>query len=209
MRVTQWVLIGVSFFVSGTCVHAAEGGGLSLAGLSNHGTRLHGRLSLGLRAPTGQLDFASADRGESKVSSLSLMGDYYLGRPSDPGEKVSGFRATSGLIIGQHMGSWGGLSEVSGGNGRFSVEERRNFGLLTTDETRNDSNAMPYLGVGYTGIYVESGLSFSADFGLAARNPGSATTQFGRVLNGTQSLEELLRALRLSPVLQLGVSYSF
>ena len=44
--------------------------------------------------------------------------------------------------------------------------------------------------------------------GLMALNAGSAV-RFGRLLSGTQSVDELVRDLRLTPVLQLGVSYSF
>ena len=41
-----------------------------------------------------------------------------------------------------------------------------------------------------------------------ALNPGGVV-RFGRNLGGGQTLEETLRDMRLSPMLQLGVSYSF
>jgi hypothetical protein len=61
--------------------------------------------------------------------------------------------------------------------------------------------------VGYTSLYGKSGWGFSADFGLMALSPGSAV-KLGRVLGG-QSLDDVLRDMRLSPLVQLGVSYSF
>jgi hypothetical protein len=33
--------------------------------------------------------------------------------------------------------------------------------------------------------------------------------RFGRVFNGSQSLDDVVRDMRLAPVVQLGVSYSF
>ena len=63
----------------------------------------------------------------------------------------------------------------------------------------------PYLGVGYSGGSLRNGLSFSADVGLAAQNPGAI--RFGRV--GAAGFDDWARELRLMPVLQLGVSYSF
>ena len=44
----------------------------------------------------------------------------------------------------------------------------------------------------------------AADFGFAARTPGS-----GLRVNGTQALDDVLREFRLTPVLHLGVSYAF
>jgi hypothetical protein len=66
----------------------------------------------------------------------------------------------------------------------------------------------PYLGIGYTGMSIKGGLSFSADVGVAAMNPGPGL-RFGRVVSGAQSFDDMLRELRLTPVIQLGVSYSF
>jgi hypothetical protein len=53
-----------------------------------------------------------------------------------------------------------------------------------------------------------SGWSFSADFGLVALAGGNMV-RLGRVVGGSQSLDDLVRELRLSPVLQFGASYAF
>jgi len=59
------------------------------------------------------------------------------------------------------------------------------------------------MGVGYTGLSVRSGWSFSADLGLVAQNPG------GLKLIRSQSLDDAVREMRLAPLLQFGVSYAF
>jgi hypothetical protein len=67
---------------------------------------------------------------------------------------------------------------------------------------------MPYLGIGYTGLSLKNGWGVTADFGMALENPGSAA-RAGRALFGNQGFDQALRDLRLSPMLQVGVSYSF
>jgi hypothetical protein len=66
--------------------------------------------------------------------------------------------------------------------------------------------AWPYVGVGYSDSSVRGGWGFSADLGLAAQNFG--LQRAARSL-GNQSLDDFVRDLRLTPVLQLGVSYRF
>ena len=51
-------------------------------------------------------------------------------------------------------------------------------------------------------------LGHKADVGVMALNPGSAV-KLGRVVGGNQSLDDVLREMRLSPLVQVGVSYSF
>jgi hypothetical protein len=64
------------------------------------------------------------------------------------------------------------------------------------------------MGVGYTGLYSKSGWGFSADFGLVGAQKGSRI-KLGHSVTGHQNPDEALREMRLSPLLQLGVSYSF
>jgi hypothetical protein len=68
--------------------------------------------------------------------------------------------------------------------------------------------AMPYLGLGFTGSPWHGGLALTADLGLVAERPGAAGN-VGRAVFGNQGLDGALRELRLSPVLQLGVSVQF
>ena len=50
--------------------------------------------------------------------------------------------------------------------------------------------------------------SFSADLGVVSQSPGNMV-RFGKVFSGAQSLDDVVRDMRLAPVVQLGVSYSF
>jgi hypothetical protein len=68
-----------------------------------------------------------------------------------------------------------------------------------------DTPTLPYLGVGYTGLSPRGGWSFNADLGLMSLNPGNAG-KLGRVFGGGQSLDDTVRDMRWSPVVQLGVS---
>lgn len=164
-----------------------------------------GRLSLSTSGP------ALGNNGLD-VRSLSLMGDYYFGRPSLGGRAAGGFRATSGLIVGARSSS-----ALSGNTGNFagrafSFDHRHAAWVspLTPVDVQPSTEpaAVPYVGVGYTGLSNKGGWGFSADVGLVALSPRSAV-KLGRVLGGGQSLDEVLRDMRLSPLVQLGVSYSF
>lgn len=70
--------------------------------------------------------------------------------------------------------------------------------------------ATPYVGLGYSTGGVSAnrwgGWGLSADIGVQAR--GSDLT-LGRALESPAGVGELIRELRLTPVLQLGVSYAF
>jgi hypothetical protein len=84
-------------------------------------------------------------------------------------------------------------------------------GFLSSDRLpggdRAEPSALPYIGIGYSGLGGRSGWSFSADFGLMALGAGNAV-RLGRSGN-YQGVDELVRELRLTPVLQIGASYAF
>src|SRR4051794_27187744 len=96
MRNLAWILAGAMALVSPLVLPAESS---PTGPESNHlpWTRLQGRLSLGSSSPSWQL---GVEAPTAKLSSASLMGDYYFGPSfSGPG-RLGGFRATSGLIIG-------------------------------------------------------------------------------------------------------------
>jgi hypothetical protein len=128
------------------------------------------------------------------------MGDYLLRRSIGEDGSASYLRATSGLVVGPRPALWAG--QAFSGTGPLSIDRR-----LTSD-LYGESGAMPYLGIGYSGMAGRSGWSFSADFGLVALAGGNAV-RLGRVFGGNQSLDDLVRELRLAPVLQFGASYAF
>ena len=81
-------------------------------------------------------------------------------------------------------------------------------GALGASDVSVDSSTVPYIGIGYSNLWPKSGWSFSADLGVVSQSPGNVV-RFGRVFGGSQSLDDVIRDMRLAPVVQLGVSYSF
>ena len=163
---------------------------------------------------------ASADNANSgSRNPLNSLGDLLGG----------GFRATSGLLVGPRNAGYASVNAAGSAAGlaagsvagsvassvagsvlaarKISIDLRSGY-ALTSDQAASEASTVPYLGLGYTGGSVKGGWGFSADVGVMALNPSSAV-KLGRVLGGGQSLDDTLREMRVSPVLQLGVSYSF
>jgi hypothetical protein len=115
-----------------------------------------------------------------------VLGDYYFeGTRLGSTDVSGGFRATSGVVLGQRPTVLGLPAAVH--------------------NTVNDAwSAMPYVGLGWSSVSARRGWGFSADLGLAARG-----SQGGLRVGNGQTLDDLLRDLRLMPTLQVGVSYSF
>jgi hypothetical protein len=71
---------------------------------------------------------------------------------------------------------------------------------------------LPYFGAGYKGHMGEStGINawrFQADMGFIALNASNAA-KLGRVLSGNQGFDELIRELRLRPVVKFSINYKF
>lgn len=143
------------------------------------------------------LDGGSGARG---LLGAALLGDYHFARPW-----FGTFRATSGLVIG-----------AQGGAPQFTSAAGQRLGLVVNSSgtpaalagSAEGPSVVPYLGLGFSGPAVLSGLSVSADLGLIAESSANAGGR-GRALLGNQGTERALRELRLSPLLQLGVRYTF
>jgi hypothetical protein len=210
MRSAHWMVVGALAVGALGSANALEGEGLVPRARSGDWPRWQGRLSLGTTTPFVRPDAFNPDGGLS-VTGLSLISDYYFTHSLRGASDAGGFRATSGLLVGARSASF--LSPLPGsgyGSGRsFSVDRRSvgGFALVPSAEV-SDSGAVPYVGVGYTGLSIKGGWGFSADVGVMALSPGSAV-KLGRVFSGNQSLDDLLREMRLSPLVQVGVSYSF
>jgi hypothetical protein len=192
------------------CAFAADGGGLTIR-RDDPWPRWQGRISLSTSAPVWGNGLERRDLGNPAAGSLSLMSDYYLTEPAPGPKHAGGFRATSGIVIGPRAQAWAGPLPGAATGSAFSAS-RRVFGQAPTslpgDAAAIDTPSLPYVGVGYTGLSPRGGWSFSADLGVFSLSPSSAV-KLGRVLGGSQGLDEALRDMRWSPVLQLGVSYSF
>lgn len=203
MRQARWVAAAaLAMSAAGSAWSAGDGFMPSEASLW---PRWQGRLALGTLSPATHPDAMNLDSQGLKVGGASLLGDYYFTRELRGMGSASGFRATSGVFLGARSSSL--LSSTPSANlmsGRAFSVDRRSVGLWGVPApVDNASDPVPYVGVGYTGLAGRGGWGFSADLGVMALNPGSA------VKLGRQSLDDSLRDLRLSPMLQLGVSYSF
>jgi hypothetical protein len=205
MRSARWWMAAVTLGAAGNAL-AIEGAGL-VPPQNPPWPQWQGRLSFGTTTPLFSQDAMNTGTTGIKLSGATLLGDYYFTRTLRLGNS-GGFRATSGVFLGSRSTSLLSTGPALGGRA-FSIERRSlgSFGLTAPTEAASDPAAVPYVGVGYTSLYGKSGWGFSADFGLMALSPGSAV-KLGRVLGG-QSLDDVLRDMRLSPLVQLGVSYSF
>jgi hypothetical protein len=189
----------------------ADGNGLTADADRVQWGRLHGRVAY-TAIPGWNGNFSFDDNSGLKSSTASIMGDLYFGGwVGDDKVQAGGFRATSGIVVGARNNLWGTLGGAPA-SGLLSVS-RRLFGQSPAPstnawDTNADSATLPYIGVGYSSLATRSGWSFSADLGLVSLNPNNAV-RLGRVFVGSQSLDDVVHDMRLAPVLQLGVSYSF
>jgi hypothetical protein len=209
MQPAKWMLVTALTAAALMAPLLAHAEGLKLGSDSLPWARWQARLALTSPAPAWRSGLDGFERGAGGIGGASLMGDYYFSRSLAAGGVATGFRATSGLIVGPRSTVWtvrpGGIAA----NGLLGADRRLGpWAGLAGADADVDTATLPYLGVGYSGLSLRGGWSVSADLGLIALAPGHAV-KLGRVLGGTQGLDELLRELRMSPVLQLGVSYSF
>ena len=201
MQTAKWMCVFVLSTLSCASAWADPGEGLQVNDASQAWPRWQGRFAVGAPLPSWRSEWGDASREGLKANSFGLMGDYYFSRSVEADGGSSGFRATSGLVVGPRPTLWIGPSSAAPGAG-LSVERP------ALGDPAGDSATLPYLGIGYTGLSSRGGWSFSADFGLTARAAGNGL-RVGRVLSGSMGLDDLVRDLRLTPVLQIGASYSF
>jgi hypothetical protein len=149
--------------------------------------------ALGVSALTGPWSAAAQGSG---VRGGAVFGDYYFARPA-----FGSFRATSGLLVGAQGGApqWSGAA-----SSRLGMA--LNSSAWPGQPAAEPWATLPYLGVGFTSQAAEGGWSMSADLGLVAEN---ATPGGLRRALGVQGVDNAIRELRLSPVLQLGWRYRF
>jgi hypothetical protein len=174
--------------------------GLQGVGIDPGASSLHGRIGLTVDADL---------QGTNRVQGVQMLGDYYFAftdaasstsaSPAAP----SGLRATSGLLL---RGASGGLVLPGRQAGVLSVG-RGNTGLV---DAGNDglNQATPYVGIGYSTSFAQNRWSVSADLGLVSRTRTQAI-RLGRADGIGQSLDSFLRDPQMSPMLQLGLTYSF
>lgn len=209
MHCAKRFLAGIIGLVCASSAFAVQGEGLTANPDRLSWARWQGRLSLGGTLPAWQSNLGGAETMGLKVDSVSLVGDYYFSRSLVGHRSSGGFRTTGGLIHGPRSQLTSTRPLVGSQHAGFTVE-RHLVGAAdgAGADGSTDIATLPYLGVGYTSLSLKGSWRFNADIGMMALSPG-ASVKFGRVVGGTQSLDELLREMRLAPMLQLGVSYSF
>lgn len=206
----RWMLAGTLAAALGAPAWSAQGDGLIPNVDQLPWARLQSRISLTTPSARWQGSEIGRSGAGLTVRSASVFGDYYFSGSVWSALPAGGFRATSGVILGPRSQAWpvsvaGGRSAVS-----FSLD-RRVFGSSSAPlavDGSNDTTTTPYVGIGYTGLSARGDWSFSADMGMAAYGSGAAV-KLGRSLGAGQNLDDAVREMRLTPVLQLGVSYSF
>lgn len=151
-------------------------------------------------APVGLTSLAEPGAAAMRsVQGGSLLGDYVFATPN-----FGSFRATSGLLLG----SPGGTPMLSAApTARLGVTVL-DLGALGGSNAAEGPTTLPYLGMGYSSPLLWRSLSVSADVGLVAGRP-AGLSGLGRAMLGNQGMDAAVRDLRLAPVLQLGVRYSF
>ncbi len=193
--------LGLSLMLIGTVSVAGAAQGLSRPAADMVWPQWQARITL---MTSGASTLALAPLAESGAAPRglrggALLGDYVFARPA-----FGNFRASGGLMSG-HLGGLP-LASTSAG-GRFDVSVQRS--ALSTWLPGTEAPAtLPYLGLGFSGAAGLAGLSLTADLGLVAERP-EAAVGLGRALFGNQGMERSLRELRLAPVMQLGVRYTF
>ena len=207
MRIERWIL---ATLVAALAPVAAWADGEGLAARAESIT-WGGHLAPAARetsTPAWRATLLPAAPGGLQVQSFNVLGDLYMGS-SAVGLRAppSGFRATSGLLVGSRSQPWGAAPVLPASGSGLADRHLAGVSSLpyTAGEAASENATVPYLGFGYSALSAKSGWSFSADLGVMSLNPGSAL----RLGRSSQGLDDLVRDMRLSPVLQLGVSYSF
>jgi hypothetical protein len=193
------MVLGLALAGAATGASAAQG--LSLPAAETLWPQWQARITL---LTTGGAALALAPLSESGASpgglrGGALVGDYVFASPA-----FGRFRASGGLLSG-HLGGLP-LASASAGQ-RLGVDVQRSVVPLWSPGSESPA-ALPYFGLGFSGAAGLAGLSLTADLGLVAERP-EAAAGLGRALFGNQGMERSLRELRLAPVMQLGVRYTF
>jgi len=184
---------------------AAQGQGLLASPESLGAPSWHWRMAIGAAAPGWPGEMLSGEAHGQRVTGVSLFGDYYFGI-APRHDSGGGLRVSGGLLWGSRL-LWAGTPPLPSTRPGLAIARPWSTPSALAGEA-SDAGTLPYLGLGYSGSIGSGRFGFSADLGLVARSPGQAV-RFGRMLGGSQSVDDLARELRLTPVLQLGVSYAF
>lgn len=146
--------------------------------------------------PVSYSPWSAGEPAQRSLQGGAVLGDYYFATPS-----FGRFRASGGLM----MGAIGGVPVLAAHAGpRLGLSvQALGSSALPVPGAEASLATVPYLGVGFSSALWRNALFVTADVGLVAA--GSV----GRALFGNQGMDAALHQLRLAPVAQLGVRYSF
>ncbi len=203
-KISRWGWLAC-LLVTTSVAHAQSGLRVGNDAASHEASWPRWQARFGLTATSSPID--SSTRWQ--LSAGQLMGDYYWSglRPVGIGHS-GGFRATSGLLLGPRSLALGtpalGLPQGPGLTMSPNAWLLPGTGVALSPEAWS---ALPYVGVGYSGISLRGGWGFTADLGLVGTTGGLRASRDGTL--GAQGVDELLRELRLVPVLRVGAGYAF
>ncbi|RZL01979.1 MAG: hypothetical protein EOP36_09410 [Rubrivivax sp.] len=141
------------------------------------------------------------------MRSAHVLSDYYFS---------GGFRATVGLVRGSvTQASWSdGPDDTIGSGLNLSLQrvDSLSVGDLRNQSYDGENRTLPYVGAGYAASLgapgSESMWRFNADLGIISVNSNNIS-RISRALQGDAGLDEIVRDLRLRPVLKVSVRYAF
>jgi hypothetical protein len=203
-KISRWGWLA-SLMVAASVAHAQNGLRVGNDPASHDATWPRWQARFGLNASASPID--SGTRWQ--LSAGQLLGDFYWSGLRPAGlSRSGGFRATSGLLLGPRALALGtpalALPPGSGLTLSHNPWLLPGSGMALASESWS---ALPYVAVGYSGISLRGGWGFTADLGLVGT---TGDLRAGRDSTlGSQGVDELLRELRLVPVLRVGAGYAF
>jgi hypothetical protein len=142
------------------------------------------------RATSTSNAFAGLSLARAHTSgTLHLFNDYYFYDPA---------RGNLGPALGSILG---GFRASTGTAGLVPP-------LSLFDNLPEANQSLPYLGLGYSHLWLNNSLSLNADLGLASQN-ALASPRLHSLANGTPALDDVTRDLRWAPVMSVSLGFSF
>lgn len=196
---------------------ATAGSGLNVDKIGGYWSAQQTRLQLNATVVDAAMPWAHGGVAYGWASpaatAASLGGDYYFSKNLVDAAAAphSGLRASGALLVRPSGVSLSQLAWASRSMSSFAAPGRPVLGYrgaAVVDAQAQPVDTLPYVGIGYSDYSLKNGWSFWADLGLVVQSPG-AVGGLGRTLSGAQGLEEMVRELQLSPMLQFGANYSF
>lgn len=138
------------------------------------------------------------------MRSAHVLSDYYFS---------GGFRATVGLVRGSvTQASWADGTEGNGLNLSLQHVDTLSLNDPKSQTAEGENRTLPYVGAGYAASLGPVGSAsmwrFNADLGLVPANTNNIG-RISRAFQGEAGLDDVVRDLRLRPVIKVSVRYAF